>query len=71
MNSSHAGAPADAPQPEAAPSPAAAADLPSQSLWARLRRIAGYFGTSRKWWVFAVLATLIGSLTEAGIPALL
>lgn len=71
MNSSPAGAPADAPQPEAAPSPAAAADLPSQSLWARLRRIAGYFGTSRKWWVFAVLATLIGSLTEAGIPALL
>ena len=64
MNRSPDGAPADARQPEAA-------DIPSQSLMARLRRIAGYFGTDRKWWVFAVLATLIGSLTEAGIPALL
>ena len=70
MNRSPAGPAADAQPSDAAPPPATA-DVPSQSLAARLRRIAGYFGTDRKWWVFAVLATLTGSLTEAGIPALL
>lgn len=37
----------------------------------RLRHIAGYFAIDRKWWVFAILATLIGALTESGVPALL
>ncbi len=37
----------------------------------RLRHIARYFTIGRKWWVFAVLATLIGALSEAAIPALL
>ena len=38
---------------------------------ARLRRVAAYFGTAPRMWAFAVLATLIGALTEAAIPALL
>ncbi len=38
---------------------------------ARLRRVAAYFGTAPRLWAYAVLATLVGALTEAAIPALL
>ncbi len=46
-------------------------DAPPDSLMARLRRVAAYFGTAPRLWAYAVLATLVGALTEAAIPALL
>lgn len=42
-----------------------------QPLRVRLLRVAAYFGVHRRWWLLAVLATLIAALTEAGVPALL
>lgn len=53
-----------------ASSPPSAA-LASQSLPARLRRISRYFGVDRQWWVYAFVATVVASLTEAGVPALI
>ncbi len=53
--------------PASAPTPATRQD----SLVARLLRVSSYFGTAPHLWIFAVLATLVGALTEAGIPALL
>ena len=54
---------------DASPPPSAA--LASQSLPARLRRISRYFGVDRQWWVYAFVATVVASLTEAGVPALI
>ena len=46
--------------------------VPSQhSLLVRLRRVAAYFGADPKWWVIAVLATVLSALTEPAVPALL
>ncbi|MDO5653548.1 MAG: ATP-binding cassette domain-containing protein [Brachymonas sp.] len=41
------------------------------SVWARLRRATAYFGAAPSLWFYAVLATLIGALSEASAPALL
>jgi subfamily B ATP-binding cassette protein MsbA len=48
-----------------------AAAAPSASLLARLRRVGTYFSLEPRLWVYAVLATLVGALTEAAIPAML
>jgi subfamily B ATP-binding cassette protein MsbA len=48
-----------------------AAAAPSASLLARLRRVGAYFSLEPRLWVYAVLATLVGALTEAAIPAML
>jgi len=52
----------------AKPSPAS---TPSSSLTTRLRRLSVYFGNQRMAWSLAVVATLIGAITEPLIPALL
>ena len=57
--------------PDSPSTPAARPDAPPDSLMARLRRVAAYFGTAPRLWAYAVLATLVGALTEAAIPALL
>ncbi|GKT24793.1 lipid A export permease/ATP-binding protein MsbA [Acidovorax sp. SUPP3334] len=44
---------------------------PSLTLAARLRRLSAYFGNQRSAWTLAVLATLVGAVTEPLIPALL
>jgi len=41
------------------------------TLAARLRRLSVYFGNQRSAWTLAVLATLVGAVTEPLIPALL
>jgi subfamily B ATP-binding cassette protein MsbA len=57
--------------------PAAAAQNPhppplaSASLPARLARLSGYFGGQRLTWTVAMVATLVGAITEPLIPALL
>ena len=38
---------------------------------ARLRRVYAYFALQPQLWVYAVLATLVGALTEAAVPAML
>ena len=38
---------------------------------ARLRRVYAYFALQPRLWVYAVLATLVGALTEAAVPAML
>ena len=38
---------------------------------ARLRRVYVYFALQPRLWVYAVLATLVGALTEAAVPAML
>lgn len=50
-----------------APTPAP----PAASLIARLRRLSVYFGNQRAAWSLAVIATLVGAVTEPLIPALL
>ena len=57
--------------PDSPSTPAARPEAPPDSLMARLRRVAAYFGTAPRLWAYAVLATLVGALTEAAIPALL
>ena len=57
--------------PDSPSTPAARPDAPPDSLMARLRRVAAYFGTAPRLWAYAVLATMVGALTEAAIPALL
>lgn len=51
--------------PAPTPTPAAA------SLITRLRRLSVYFGNQRAAWSLAVIATLVGAVTEPLIPALL
>jgi subfamily B ATP-binding cassette protein MsbA len=53
------------PAPDFTPAPAAA------SLITRLRRLSVYFGNQRAAWSLAVIATLVGAVTEPLIPALL
>jgi ATP-binding cassette, subfamily B, bacterial MsbA len=53
------------PAPDSIPAPAAA------SLITRLRRLSVYFGNQRAAWSLAVIATLVGAVTEPLIPALL
>ncbi|RAR85644.1 ATP-binding cassette, subfamily B, MsbA [Paracidovorax anthurii] len=58
-----------APAPPQAP--ATAPPSPPLPLAARLRRLSVYFGGQRLAWSLAVLATLVGAVTEPLIPALL
>ena len=44
---------------------------PPEKLWQRLKRLSLYFGNQRLIWSLAVLATLVGAITEPLIPALL
>ena len=44
---------------------------PPASLAARLKRLSIYFGNQRLAWSLAILATLVGAITEPLIPALL
>lgn len=44
---------------------------PPEKLWDRLRRLSLYFGNQRPIWVLAIVATLLGAITEPLIPALL
>lgn len=53
------------------PDSSSQAAAPSSSLLARLRRVGAYFSLEPRLWVYAVLATLVGALTEAAIPAML
>ena len=53
------------------PDSSSQAAVPSASLLARLRRVGTYFSLDPRLWVYAVLATLVGALTEAAIPAML
>ena len=53
------------PAPDSTSAPAAA------SLITRLRRLSVYFGNQRAAWSLAVIATLVGAVTEPLIPALL
>ncbi len=57
-----------APDPRPLPAPESTARL---TLAARLRRLSVYFGNQRSAWTLAVLATLVGAVTEPLIPALL
>jgi ATP-binding cassette, subfamily B, bacterial MsbA len=52
-------------------SPPSPASAPSSSLMTRLRRLSVYFGNQRMTWSLAVIATLVGAITEPLIPALL
>ena len=44
---------------------------PPEKLLTRLRRLSNYFGNQRPIWVLAIVATLVGAITEPLIPALL
>ena len=58
--------------PGAAPAPTPDAPAaPPASLVARLKRLSDYFGTQRLGWSLAIVATLVGAVTEPLIPALL
>ncbi|MDO4769242.1 MAG: ATP-binding cassette domain-containing protein [Brachymonas sp.] len=48
-----------------------AAEPPKASILNRLRRVYAYFALQPRLWVFAALATLVGALTEAAVPAML
>lgn len=50
---------------------ATAATAPRQSLWRRLARVWPYFSGSRTGWALAVGATIVASVTEPFVPALL
>jgi len=50
---------------------AGAAPPPSTTLTARLQRLSVYFGNQRLAWSLAIVATLVGAITEPLIPALL
>lgn len=47
------------------------ADHTKKNLWSRLLRIYAYFTTAPSLWLYAIVATLLGALSEAGVPALL
>lgn len=49
----------------------AVAEHSKKNLWVRLLRIYSYFTTAPSFWLYAVVATLLGALSEAGVPALL
>lgn len=51
--------------------PAAPPAPPAPSLTARLARLSVYFGNQRMAWGLAIVATLVGAITEPLIPALL
>lgn len=51
--------------------PSQAPTLPPASLMTRLRRLSVYFGNQRLAWTLAIIATLVGAITEPLIPALL
>ncbi|MBV7540590.1 lipid A export permease/ATP-binding protein MsbA [Acidovorax sp. sic0104] len=53
------------------PSPPPAPPVPTASLTARLQRLSVYFGNQRLAWSLAIVATLVGAITEPLIPALL
>ena len=58
--------------PDSPARPAAAAPgQPPEKLRERLRRLSLYFGNQRPIWSLAVVATLVGAITEPLIPALL
>ena len=59
-----------APTPPSAPHPAPPASS-TLTLTGRLKRLAVYFGDQRLAWSLAVIATLVGALTEPLMPALL
>jgi len=58
-----------APHPASAPASPPAA--PPASLTTRLKRLSVYFGNQRLAWTLAIVATLVGAVTEPLIPALL
>ncbi|MDY0107674.1 MAG: lipid A export permease/ATP-binding protein MsbA [Giesbergeria sp.] len=60
-----------APETGAAPAPSDSPTLPPERLMARLARLSVYFGGQRLGWTAAIIATLVGALTEPLIPALL
>ena len=49
----------------------ASAPTPPTTLMARLKRLSVYFGDQRMAWSLAIVATLVGAITEPLIPALL
>ena len=49
----------------------APAPTPPATLMARLKRLSVYFGDQRMAWSLAIVATLVGAITEPLIPALL
>ena len=49
----------------------ASSGKPPEKLWDRLKRLSLYFGNQRLIWALAVVATLLGAITEPLIPALL
>jgi len=51
--------------------PSSPAPEPSERLMARLSRLSVYFGNQRLAWTAALIATLVGAITEPLIPALL
>ena len=60
-----------APDHGANPAPDNAPPPPSERLTVRLARLSVYFGNQRLGWTAAVIATLVGAITEPLIPALL
>ena len=60
-----------APDHGANPAPDNAPPPPSERLTVRLSRLSVYFGNQRLGWTAAVIATLVGAITEPLIPALL
>ena len=60
-----------APDHGANPAPGNAPPPPSERLTARLSRLSVYFGGQRLGWIAAIVATLVGAITEPLIPALL
>ena len=50
---------------------AAGVESPKSSVLARLRRVYAYFSLQPRLWALAALATLVGALTEAAVPAML
>ena len=60
-----------APDHGANPAPDHAPPPPSERLTVRLSRLSVYFGNQRLGWTAAVIATLVGAITEPLIPALL
>lgn len=59
------------PTPHTSSISSATAEHSKKNLWSRLLRIYAYFTTAPSLWVYAVVATLLGALSEAGVPALL
>ena len=60
-----------APETGAPPAPGDSTAPPPERLMARLARLSVYFGGQRLGWTAAIIATLVGAITEPLIPALL